>query len=157
VWDLRAGACVATLTAPGASAPVVSVEVCRDGAHVVTAAGDVATVWSAGERRPLKEFRIGCGIESASLSPDGSTLVAGGEDMWVHVLDAAGGGGGGEVAPAPLRGHHGPVHSVRWHPDGGSFASGSEDGTIRIWMMEEEGGSGEGEGGERGAVAAAAE
>lgn len=132
VWDLRAGTTVATLAT---AAPAVSVEVCADGKHVVTAAGDTAALWSAAERRVVREFKTGAGVESASLAPDGATMVVGGEDMWVHVLDAA---TGAELAGAPLRGHHGPVHTVRWHPDGGSFASGSEDGTIRIWTLEDE-------------------
>jgi WD40 repeat protein len=34
---------------------------------------------------------------------------------------------------AELRGHDAYVHSVAWSPDGTRLASGSGDGTVRIW------------------------
>ena len=37
----------------------------------------------------------------------------------------------------PFRGHTNPINSVCFFPDGKRFATGSFDGTIKIWTLDE--------------------
>jgi len=40
--------------------------------------------------------------------------------------------------PATLKGHHGPVWTIDYSPDGKVIATGSEDGTIKLWKNTKE-------------------
>ncbi|KAJ1445895.1 WD40-repeat-containing domain protein [Pelagophyceae sp. CCMP2097] len=53
-----------------------------------------------------------------------------GSDLTVFVVDYVSG-----TVVEERKGHCGPVRSVRFHPDSQKFATGSEDGTIRLWDM----------------------
>lgn len=64
----------------------------------------------------------------ASLHPDRQLFIAGGSDLWVRVFDYATG-----LELECHKGHHGPVRCLRYAPGGDSYATGSEDGTIRCW------------------------
>lgn len=65
-----------------------------------------------------------------ALSPDGQTLFAGGADLWVREFNVSDGS-----LLRTLKGHHGPVRCLKVHPAGNVLASGSEDGTIRLWDL----------------------
>eukprot|EP00897_Mesotaenium_endlicherianum_P003755 jgi/Mesen1/3407/ME000192S02570 len=105
----------------------ISVEFSRDGKYITTADGNDVKFWDS-RYELVKSFTMPRPVESASLSPSLNKFVEGGADMWVRIHDFK----TGEELECH-KGHHGPVHCIRFAPGGESYASGSEDGTIRIW------------------------
>lgn len=126
MWDVRSGVQVSTAFA---KASVASLELSRDSKYLTSAAGKEVTFWDAATLVPYKMFTLNVELNSASLHPLNTKFVAGGVDFYVHVYDFT----TGEELDVH-KGHHGPVHCVHFAPDGETFASGSEDGTIRIWQ-----------------------
>ncbi|EGG22672.1 WD40 repeat-containing protein [Cavenderia fasciculata] len=124
IWDLRSQNKMTIC----AKAPISSMEFSKDKKLLLTTAGNEVTFWDAQSFHPVKVYSLPYDVHCASLHPDGSRFIAGGSDFWVHVYDSA---TGNEIEVN--KGHHGPVNCCRYSSDGESFASGSVDGTIRIW------------------------
>lgn len=129
VLDARTLSVTRTLSTAG---PVTSIDVLPGGDTIVTADGSRVQVWDAHTFEERSAFAPeGYKVESAALAPSCGRIVAGGDDMWVHLYD-----GDSFQELEAGRGHHGPVHIVRFAPGEATFASGSEDGTIRIWQTQ---------------------
>jgi hypothetical protein len=78
----------------------------------------------------LRRFDLGGPVFDVAFSPDGRTLVAGGADHAVRVLDARSG-----KEARRLDGHGGPVWTVVYSPDGRHVLSGGFDKAIRLWDL----------------------
>jgi WD40 repeat protein/serine/threonine protein kinase len=136
VWDAASGR--ELLTVRGFGGQVFSVAFSPDGKLASGSWDGTAKIWdAAGGRGPLN-FESHTGrVTCVSWSPDGKRLATASADDTARIWDAA---GGGELLT--LQGHTSPVHpivwangvlSVSWSPDGKRLATGSGDGTAKVW------------------------
>ncbi|CAG8461965.1 371_t:CDS:2 [Ambispora gerdemannii] len=127
VWDIRNFSQVNTFKTEHA---ITSMELSADGKYITCTAGKTVYFLDASNYQPSKTIATAYDVSSVSLHPDHKRFVAGGSnDLWVRIYEFE---SGKELEV--YKGHHGPIHTVSYSPDGEIYATGSEDGTIRLWQ-----------------------
>lgn len=131
VWDLRAGCVVNKMET---SAACSSMSCSTDGSTICTTFGKTVTMWDSTTFEQTKSFDLPRQVDCVAYHREKNIFVTGSDgELWVRAYDFNTG-----EETACNKGHHGPVRSVAFNPDGTSYASGSEDGTIRIWEWAKE-------------------
>ncbi|EHB01677.1 Serine-threonine kinase receptor-associated protein, partial [Heterocephalus glaber] len=98
-----------------------------EGEILVITYGRSIAFHSAVSLEPVKSFEAPAIINSPSLRPKKEFLVAGGEDFKLYKY-----GYNSREELESYKGHFGPIHCVRFSPDGELYASGHEDGTQTV-------------------------
>ncbi|EEP78813.1 conserved hypothetical protein [Uncinocarpus reesii 1704] len=79
--------------------------------------------------RLLKKVEFNYELASVAVNNQASRFVTGATgDTWARVYDL-----NTDEELEVQKGHHGPIWSVSYSPDGKLYGTGSEDGTIKLW------------------------
>jgi serine-threonine kinase receptor-associated protein len=115
---------------------------------LVIAAGKTVYFYGGQDSRTLiKSINLPYDVASAALHPTQRKFVTGGiKDTWAKVYDYDSEQELGDYSSSTTtywnvqlitldvhKGHHGPIWSISFSPDGKLYATGSEDGTIKMW------------------------
>jgi len=126
VWDRRTSQ---TENKLDTAAPLSSFQVSIDGSVITAASGQFVSFWDSKKLSIIKTHKLSTKIDCASYHPNAKFFVTGTSvELWARAHDF---NSAEEVAVN--KGHHGPVRCLAFNPSGDAYASGSEDGTIRIW------------------------
>jgi len=128
MWDTATGGEIKKVEFPD---QVGGIELSKDGQTLTVATGSKVVFLDSQELGVQKEVSVPCSVYSASLNLEKDVFVCGGDDFKLYKYDYSTG-----IEIENFKGHFGPVHCVRFSPDGELYASGSEDGTLRLWQTE---------------------
>ncbi|KAL1878926.1 hypothetical protein Plec18167_004221 [Paecilomyces lecythidis] len=79
--------------------------------------------------RLLKKVDFKYEVVSVAVNNETGRFVTGaGDDTWARVYDLH-----TDEELEVQKGHHGPIWSISYSPDGKLYGTGSEDGTIKLW------------------------
>ncbi|KAJ5797092.1 uncharacterized protein N7518_005632 [Penicillium psychrosexuale] len=132
-WDLRSRDPIVEYVVDGTigSCELNSLATRPNDAGILTVAAGKSVYLFDGVQpgRLLKKADYDYDVASAAVNSESGRLVTGSaNDTWARVYDL-----NTDEELEVQKGHHGPIWSVSFSPDGKLYGTGSEDGTIKLW------------------------
>eukprot|EP01118_Nematostelium_gracile_P007367 TRINITY_DN2401_c0_g1_i1.p1 TRINITY_DN2401_c0_g1~~TRINITY_DN2401_c0_g1_i1.p1 ORF type:complete len:321 (-),score=84.46 TRINITY_DN2401_c0_g1_i1:54-1016(-) len=144
IYDTRNGNMLRTID--GHTKAVTNIQWNKNGTMFITSSRDgYAKLYDSNTYQHLKTYYTGRPINSASISPIKDEVILGGGESAQGVAKSGAGKSQfntrffhlifeDEIGSIP--GHFGPVNYLSFNPDGDGFASGGEDGYVRVLKFD---------------------
>jgi len=126
---------------------IVDMQCSKDGTMLITASKDkTALLWDTDTLEHLKTYKTERPVNSASISSLFDHVVLGGGQEAMEVTTSSTRIGKFDARFFHLvfeeefgrvKGHFGPINSIQFHPDGRGYASGGEDGYVRVHQFDD--------------------
>jgi translation initiation factor 3 subunit I len=139
-WNVETG--VEEVSKKEHTKQINSVQFSKDQTMFITASSDqTAKLWDTKTMTCLKTYISNRPLNAAAISPIMKHIIVGGGQEAINVTQTIHKSGHFEVDFHHLvnqelygivKGHFGPVHTLAFSPDGKGYASGSEDGYVRL-------------------------
>lgn len=125
-------------TLAGHEQPVTSVRFSRDGARVVSGAGDqIVRVWNVADGALIVQCNVGQPIAALALVASDTKVAVAGTDNAIRIFELP--ATAEPATPTALEtweGHTQPIAALETaNADGTQVLSGSADGTMRLWQL----------------------
>lgn len=127
---------------------IVSMNSTADRTMFITCSADrTAKLWDATAMKVLKTYRTEKPVNCAAIAPERNhILIGGGQDASLVTTTVAGAGQFEvtlfhkvyEEMIGTIKGHFGPINALSFHPDNVGYASGGEDGYVRVHKFDQD-------------------
>jgi len=144
VWDVETGKQIEQLTDHTDAVNCISYS--NDMNSFITASSDHnAKLFDARTYKCLKTYETSSNLNAAAISPLKDHVILGGGQKASDVATVGARGGNFQIRfhhkihveeIGTIKGHNGPINTIAFSPDGMSFTSGAEDGTVRIHHLD---------------------
>jgi translation initiation factor 3 subunit I len=145
IWDWKLGEKINSVN--DHKAQIMDLQFSKEKAYFITASKDHTALLYDVHLKVLKRFLTDRPVNSASISPLKDHVLTGGGQEAMSVTTTAAKAGKFEVRIfhkileeeiGRVKGHFGPINTIAFHPKGTGFASGGEDGYVRLHHFDDD-------------------
>lgn len=145
IWDWKLGEKIKSVH--GHSNQIMDMQFSKEKGYFITASKDFTSKIFDLQLNHLKTFSTDRPVNSASISPLKDHIICGGGQEAMNVTTTSNRAGKFEVRIfhkvlqeeiGRVKGHFGPINTLHFHPSGTGYASGGEDGYVRVHTFDKD-------------------